>query len=132
MLKSKIHQVTVTNVDLDYMASIKIDKSLMMTSDIREYEQVHIYNLNNGERFTTYAIEGPEGLGQICVNGAAARKVVKGDLLIIATYSEFSDNDLDKYTRIDAEGNYSQEAYKPKVSMLLADPSDTCLYPKYA
>jgi aspartate 1-decarboxylase len=111
MLKSKLHRAKVTDVNLDYMASIKIDKSLMNAADILEYEQVHIYNINNGERFTTYAIEGPEGLGQICVNGAAARKVMKDDLLIIVTYAEFSSDDFGKYQA-------SNKIYKPKVILL--------------
>ena len=92
MLKGKIHRIVVTDVDLDYEASIKVDKKLLDAADIIEYEQVQIYNITNGERFTTYAIAGPEDHGKVCVNGAAARKVLEGDLLIIASYAEYEDS----------------------------------------
>ena len=86
MLKSKIHRVTVTDADLNYEGSISIDEHLMESADIVPYEKVAIYNVSNGERFTTYAIKGKKNSGTICLNGAAARKVSKGDLIIIATY----------------------------------------------
>lgn len=86
MLKSKIHRATVTEACLDYQGSITIDSKLLEAADILEYEQVHIYNISNGERFTTYAIEGPPDSGVICLNGAAARKVSVKDLIIICTY----------------------------------------------
>ncbi len=86
MLKSKIHRAHVTDANIDYEGSITIDKRLMQEADILPYEQVHVLNLNNGERFTTYAIEGEKG--KICLNGAAARLGVKGDIVIILTYSQ--------------------------------------------
>lgn len=86
MLKSKIHRATITDADLDYEGSISIDEKLMEEADILPYEQVHIYDINNGNRFETYAIKGKRGSGTICVNGAAARLVSKGDLIIIASY----------------------------------------------
>jgi len=86
MLKSKIHRATVTDADLNYEGSISIDEELLMAADILPYEKVAIYNVSNGERFTTYAIKGAPGSGTICLNGAAARKVSPGDLIIIASY----------------------------------------------
>jgi aspartate 1-decarboxylase len=86
MLKSKIHRATVTDADLHYEGSISIDEKLLEAADIVPYEKVAIYNITNGERFTTYAIKAKKGSGTICLNGAAARKVSKGDLIIIASY----------------------------------------------
>lgn len=89
MLKSKIHRATVTDANVNYEGSITIDKRLMETADILPYEQVHVLNVNNGERFTTYAIEG--GQGEICINGAAALLAKKGDLVIILAYATISE-----------------------------------------
>ena len=86
MLKSKIHRATVTDADLHYEGSVSIDERLMEEAIIVPYEKVAIYNITNGERFTTYAITAKKNSGTICLNGAAARKVSKGDLIIIATY----------------------------------------------
>ncbi len=86
MLKSKIHRATVTDADLHYEGSISIDEKLMEEANMICYEQVEIYDINNGERFSTYIIKGKRNSGTICLNGAAARKVAKGDLIIIATY----------------------------------------------
>lgn len=86
LLKSKIHRVTTTHSELDYEGSCAIDGHLLDTAGIREYEQIQIYNIRNGERFTTYAIRAEENSGIISVNGAAAHKAEPGDLLIIATY----------------------------------------------
>ena len=88
MLKSKLHRVTVTHAELDYEGSCAIDQDLMEAAGILPFEQLHIYNLANGERFTTYAITAPRGSGTIGVNGAAAHKANVGDLLIICTYAE--------------------------------------------
>ena len=92
-MKSKIHRARVTNLNLDYEGSITIDRSLMQAADILPYEQVHILNINNGARFSTYAIEGEADSGQICLNGASARLVCKGDIIIIITYSQVAEND---------------------------------------
>jgi aspartate 1-decarboxylase len=88
MLKSKLHRVTVTHAELDYEGSCAIDQDLVEAAGILPFEQLHIYNLANGERFTTYAITAPRGSGTIGVNGAAAHKANPGDLLIICTYAE--------------------------------------------
>ena len=83
VLKSKIHRVTVTEADLNYIGSITIDEDLMDAANLIENEKVQVLNLNNGERLETYVIKGPRGSGVICMNGPAARKVAVGDILII-------------------------------------------------
>jgi len=97
MMKSKIHRARITETNINYEGSITIDKKLMSAADIVPYEQVHVLNVNNGSRFTTYAIEGPEGNGDICLNGAAARLGFKGDLVIIITYTQVSEAELLNY-----------------------------------
>ena len=97
MLKSKIHRATVTDANINYEGSITIDKKLMEAADIIPYEQVHVLDINNGARFTTYAIEGEAGSGEICLNGAAARLAVKGDLVIILTYFQLEEDELQNY-----------------------------------
>lgn len=94
MLKSKIHRVTVTHSELQYEGSCAIDETLLEAADIREYQQVDIYNVTNGERFTTYAIRAERGSGVISVNGAAARKAAPGDILIIASYAGYDEEEL--------------------------------------
>ena len=86
VVKSKIHRVTVTGADLNYIGSITIDEDLMEASNIIEGEKVQIVNINNGERFETYVIKGQRGSKEICLNGPAARKVQKGDVVIIISY----------------------------------------------
>jgi len=92
MLKSKIHRVKVTGACVDYEGSVSIDSTLLDAADILEYEQVHIYNVSNGERFATYVIKGDPGSGVICLNGAAARKVSVKDLVIICSYVALEDS----------------------------------------
>lgn len=87
MVKSKIHRVTVTESNIDYIGSITIDRDLMDAANILPGERVYIVDNNNGERFDTYAIEGERGSGMICLNGAAARKVLPGDVVIIMSYA---------------------------------------------
>ena len=87
VVKSKIHRVAVTQADLNYIGSITIDEDLMDAANIIENERVHIYNINNGERCETYVIKGERGSGTLCLNGAAARLVQKGDLVIIVSYA---------------------------------------------
>ncbi|MBC8456371.1 MAG: aspartate 1-decarboxylase [Bacteroidales bacterium] len=87
VLKSKIHRATVTEADINYVGSITIDSALMEATNLVEYEKVHVLNINNGERIETYLIRGEKGSGIICLNGAAARKFMKGDLVIIASYA---------------------------------------------
>ena len=97
MLKCKIHRATVTEGNINYEGIITIDKKLMQEADILPYEQVQVLNINNGARFSTYAIEGEEGRGDICLNGAAARLAVKGDLVIILTYTDVKDEEAQGY-----------------------------------
>ena len=87
MLKSKIHRATVTQTDLDYEGSITIDVTLMETAGLLPYEAVWVWNIHNGERFETYVLAGSPGSGEICLNGAAARKAQPGDLVIISAFS---------------------------------------------
>jgi len=93
MLKSKIHRARVTQVDLDYEGSITIDRSLMEASDLLAFERVEVLNINNGARFGTYVIEGEADSGVIGINGAAARLVAKGDIIIILSYCQVSDDE---------------------------------------
>ena len=87
MLKSKIHRATVTEANLEYEGSITIDQELLEAADILPYEQVQVLDINNGSRLETYALPGERGSGRICINGAAARLVSQGDMVIILTYS---------------------------------------------
>ncbi len=97
LLKSKLHRVTTTHSELDYEGSCAIDGHLLDVAGIREYEQIQIYNVNNGERFTTYAIRAEENSGIISVNGAAAHKASPKDLLIIATYISMSEAEAESF-----------------------------------
>lgn len=97
MLKSKIHRATVTDADLNYVGSITIDRDLLDAADMLPYEHVHVVNINNGARFETYTIEGPRDSGVICVNGAAARLVQPGDLVIVLTYAQYEESLLRDY-----------------------------------
>ena len=97
MLKSKLHRVTCTHSELDYEGSCAIDEDLLDAADIHEYQQIDIYNISNGERFTTYAIRAERGSGIISVNGAAARKADPGNLLIIASYASYTELELEKF-----------------------------------
>ena len=90
MMKSKIHRVTVTEANLNYIGSITIDRALLKAANILEGERVWVVNNNNGERFDTYTIGGEEGSGVICLNGAAARKVQPGDIIIIISYAQMT------------------------------------------
>jgi aspartate 1-decarboxylase len=95
MMKSKIHRATVTGADLHYVGSISLDPALMELADIRENEQVAILDIDNGARFETYAILGETG--EVCLNGAAARLVAPGDRVIVITYAEYEDAELDGF-----------------------------------
>ena len=104
MLRAKLHRATVTQADLHYEGSCGIDEDLLDAADMREFEQIDLYNINNGERFSTYIIKAPRGSGAISLNGAAARKAHVGDLLIICTYAPMSED--------------AARDYKPKVVLL--------------
>lgn len=109
LLRSKIHRATVTEADLDYDGSISIDTELLEAAGITEHEQVDIYNVTRGTRLTTYAIEAERGSRSICINGAAAHLVNPGDLVIIACYGQFSNEEIHSHKpvviRVDDENN---------------------------
>jgi len=98
MMKSKIHRMTVTDANVGYVGSITLDPELLGPADIREWEQVAVVDVDNGARFETYVILGEPGSGACCVNGAAARLVQPGDTVIVITYADYDDADLDGYT----------------------------------
>lgn len=97
MLKSKLHRVRVTHSELHYEGSCAIDEALLEAANIHEYEQIQIYNINNGERFTTYAIRAERHSGIISVNGAAAHKANPDDLIIIASYAQYTEVEVNQY-----------------------------------
>ena len=97
MLKSKLHRVNVTHSELDYEGSCAIDEALLEAGNIREYEQISIYNISNGERFSTYAIRAERHSGIISINGAAAHKAAPGDIIIIASYAVYHEIELEKF-----------------------------------
>ena len=94
LLKSKLHRVTVTHSEVDYEGSVAIDEKLLAAADIYEYERLEVYNITNGERFSTYAIRAEAGSGTISVNGAAAHKANPGDLVIICSYATMEEKEL--------------------------------------
>ncbi|MGB0886431.1 MAG: aspartate 1-decarboxylase [Chitinophagales bacterium] len=98
--KSKLHRVTVTQADLNYVGSITIDENLMDAANLYENERVQIVNVNNGERLETYVIKGERGSGTLCLNGAAARKVAVGDILIIISYAMMTPEEIKKHVPI--------------------------------
>lgn len=100
MFKSKIHRATVTDANLHYEGSITIDKDLMDLANIKTYEKVDIYNITNGARFSTYTIDGKRGSGEICLNGAAARMVQPGDMVIIVSYGLYDEEELENHNPI--------------------------------
>lgn len=112
MLKSKIHRATVTGADVNYEGSVTIDPVLMQASDILPYEQVHVVDVNNGARLVTYAIEGTLGRGEIVLNGAAARLVNEGDIVIILSYSQVAGADVEghrpKLVYVDADNHITR------------------------
>ncbi|MEQ1527662.1 MAG: aspartate 1-decarboxylase [Gallionella sp.] len=97
MLKSKLHRVHVTHSELHYEGSCAIDDDLLDAADIKEYQQIELYNVTNGKRLTTYAIRAQRGSGVVSVNGAAAHQANPGDILIIATYAVYSEIELQNY-----------------------------------
>lgn len=115
MLKSKLHRVTVTHCELNYEGSCAIDGTLLDAADIPAYQQIDIYNVTNGERFTTYAIRAEEGSGIISLNGAAARRAAVGDILIIASYAQYSEEELARFepalVYVDAENRIKRQRH---------------------
>lgn len=106
MFRSKIHRATVTQADLDYEGSVTLDETLMEAADILEFEAVHLWNVTRGSRVTTYAIRGERGSGTVCVNGAAAHLNKPGDVIIIATFGDMSEEEArshrPKIVRVDS------------------------------
>ena len=109
MLKSKIHRATVSDCDLNYVGSITIDRDLLEAADIREYEQVHVVDVDNGARFETYTIAGERGSGEIKINGAAARLVHTGDTVIVVSYGEYEKEELEMYEPVVVHVNGDNE-----------------------
>jgi aspartate 1-decarboxylase len=97
MMKSKIHRLTVTESNLDYEGSVTIDEDLLEAADILPNEQVHVWNVTNGNRLITYALVGKPGSGTVCVNGAGAHIIKPGDLIIVATFASMKDKDAHRY-----------------------------------
>jgi aspartate 1-decarboxylase len=97
LLKSKIHRATVTEANINYEGSITVDRDLMDAADLIPYEQVHIFNIINGQRFFTYVIEGKPGSGVICTNGAAAHLAREGDTIIIASFASYNENECKRH-----------------------------------
>ncbi|MCH5225513.1 MAG: aspartate 1-decarboxylase [Muribaculaceae bacterium] len=114
MMKSKIHRVTVTEANLNYVGSITIDRELLRAANILEGERVYVVDNNNGERFDTYTIGGEPGSGVVCLNGAAARKVLPGDVIIIIAYAQMT----------------PEEAREFKPTVIFPDTSTNLLTPK--
>ena len=100
MLKSKLHRVSATHAELHYEGSCAIDEDLLDAANIREYEQIDVWNVNNGERFITYAIKGRRGSGEVVMNGAAARKVEIGDIILIVSYAVMDPEEAKHYSPI--------------------------------
>lgn len=116
MCKSKIHRATVTGADLNYIGSITIDPVLMEAADLLEYEQVSVVNVNNGARFETYVIPGERGRGEICLNGAAARMVHPGDKVIVISYAQYDEAEMEAYRPqfifVDEQNRISRDALR--------------------
>jgi aspartate 1-decarboxylase len=119
LLKSKIHRATITDANLHYQGSVTIDPVLMEAADLVHYERVEIYNVTNGERFATYAIPGRAGLGEIVVNGAAAHKARRGDVVILASYANYEDQIARRHRPalvfVDGENRILPEAPAPVI-----------------
>lgn len=98
LLKSKIHRATVTRSDLNYEGSVAVDQDLLEAATIRPFEAVHVWNITNGSRLETYALPSPRGSGEICLNGAAARKAATGDLVIIASFVWMNESEVESHS----------------------------------
>jgi aspartate 1-decarboxylase len=98
LMKSKIHRATITSADLHYEGSLTLDQDLIDAADLLPYEEIHVVNVNNGARFTTYVIPGPRGSGVVQLNGAAARLGLPGDLVILISYGIFTEGEAEQFT----------------------------------
>jgi aspartate 1-decarboxylase len=127
MLKSKIHRATVTDCDLHYVGSITIDADLLQAADILEYEQVHVVDIDNGARFETYTIAGERGSGAMKVNGAAARLVHRGDTIIVISYGQYDQAEMERYeprvVHVEANTNRIITVDDAVATLLNRDPS---------
>lgn len=116
MLYSKIHRATVSDANLNYVGSITIDEDLLDAAKLRVGQKVEIVNINNGERFSTYTIKGKRGSKDMCLNGAAARKVEIGDKIIVIAYASYNESELDNYkpivVHVDEANNISEISYE--------------------
>ena len=129
MLKSKIHRATVTDCDVDYIGSITLDPDLMRQADLLVNEQVHVWDIDNGSRFVTYAIEGEQGSGTVQVNGAAAHLVSPGHKVIVASFGAYGDADLEAYSPVVVHVDDANKAVRvdSDPSVLLSDPKQEAL-----
>lgn len=118
MFKSKIHRATVTDADLEYEGSVTIDQDLMDAADMLPWEEIHIWDVTNGSRLTSYILPGPRGTGTICINGAAAHLVKPGDKVIMATYAQMEDEEARSYEPtvvvVDDQNRIKDASYKEK------------------
>ena len=112
MFKSKIHRATVTQADLNYAGSLTLDRDLMDAAGMREHEQVDVLNIDNGNRFTTYVIEGPRGSGVVCLNGACARLGQPGDLVIAVSYAQMTPEEADNFQPVTVHVNKNNQITK--------------------
>jgi len=120
MMKSKIHRLTVTDANLNYVGSITLDPDLLDRADIREWEQVAVVDIDNGNRFETYVILGEPGAGECCLNGAAARLVHTGDKVIIITYADYDDAELEGYQPTIVHVDANNTAISEEMALLQA------------
>ena len=120
MMKSKIHRLTVTDANLNYVGSITLDPDLLDRADIREWEQVAVVDIDNGNRFETYVILGEPGAGDCCLNGAAARLVHPGDKVIIITYADYDDAELEGYQPTIVHVDANNTAISEEMALLQA------------
>ena len=129
MLKSKIHRATVTDCDVDYIGSMTLDPDLMRQADLLVNEQVHVWDIDNGSRFVTYAIEGEQGSGTVQVNGAAAHLVSPGHKVIIASFGAYDDADLEAYSPVVVHVDDANKAVRvdSDPTVLLNDPNQGAL-----
>jgi len=121
LLKSKIHRATVTDADLHYQGSVKLDPLLMQAADVLPNERIEIYNVTNGERFATYAIPGTPGRGEVVINGAAAHKAKRGDLVILCTYGS--------YAEVEARAHVPQVVFVDERNRSIPSPPIDALLP---
>ncbi|PCJ65092.1 MAG: aspartate 1-decarboxylase [Candidatus Hydrogenedentota bacterium] len=127
MFKSKIHRATITQADLNYMGSLTLDMDLIEAAGMRLYEKVHVLNINNGQRFETYIIEGERGSGVVCLNGACARLGEPGDLIIALTYAQMSPEEADAHRPISVFVDENNTIKNIERTVKSADPFETSL-----